>query len=155
MRRGASPQRSRHTEVMAKRIGVLGSGVVGQTLAAGFLQYGYDVMLGTRDPNKGDVPAWVAKHAEAHPGVRAGTFRETAIFGELAVLAVKGTVVTEVIAQAGADHLAGKTVIDTTNPLADKPPVNGILEYTTGPNQSLGEEVQRLLPNAHVVKGFN
>jgi predicted dinucleotide-binding enzyme len=140
---------------MATKIGVLGSGVVGRTLADGFLKNGYEVMLGTRDPAKGEVPAWVAKHAAAHPGAKAGTFRETAIFGQIVVLTVKGTVVEEVIAQAGPDHLAGKIVIDTTNPLTDAAPVDGILEFTTGPNQSLGEKVQMLVPNAHVVKAFN
>jgi len=136
---------------MAKKVGILGSGVVGQALAEGFIKYGYEVMLGTRDPAKGDVPAWLAKH----PGAKAGTFRETAIFGEVIVLTVKGTVVEQVIQQAGPDHLTDKTVIDTTNPLAETAPVDGILEYTTGPNESLGEKVQMLLPNAHVVKAFN
>ena len=136
---------------MANRIGVLGSGVVGRTLAEGFLQHGYEVMLGTRDPARGEVPAWLAKH----PGAKAGTFSETAVFGEIVVLTVKGTVVGEVIRQAGPDHLTGKIVIDTTNPLAEKPPVNGILEFTTGPNESLAEQVQKMLPNSHVVKAFN
>jgi len=136
---------------MAKKIGILGSGVVGKALAEGFLKHGYDVMLGTRDPAKGDVPAWVTKYV----GARAGTFGETAVFGEIIVLAVKGSVIEEVIAQAGPDHLTGKTVIDTTNPLADEAPVDGIFTFTTGPNESLGEKVQMLLPNAHVVKAFN
>ena len=136
---------------MAQKIGVLGSGVVGRTLAEGFLKHGYEVMLGTRDPAKGEVPGWVA----GHPGAKAGTFRDTAIFGDIVVLTVKGLVVEEVINLAGADHLTGKIVIDTTNPLAETAPVEGILEYTTGPNESLGEKVQMLLPNAHVVKAFN
>ena len=140
---------------MAKKIGVLGSGVVGRTLAEGFLKHGYDVMLGTRDPARGEVPAWVAKHASSNPGAKAGTFRETAVFGEIVVLAVKGLVVEEVLNQAGPDHLTGKIVIDTTNPLASDAPVDGILQFTTGPNQSLGEKVQLLLPNTHVVKAFN
>lgn len=136
---------------MAKRVGVLGSGVVGRTLAEGLLKHGYEVMLGTRDPAKGEVPAWVA----AHPGAKAGTFRETAVFGEIVILAVKGLIVEEVIGQAGPDHLHGKVVIDTTNPLASEQPVNGILSFSTGPNESLGEKVQMLIPNAHVVKAFN
>jgi predicted dinucleotide-binding enzyme len=140
---------------MATRIGVLGSGQVGRTLAEGFLTHGYEVMLGTRDPAKGEVPAWVAKHAGSHPVAKAGTFRETAVFGEIVVLAVKGLAVEEVILEAGADHLTGKTVIDATNPITDEPPVDGILTFTTGPNESLGEKVQMLLPNAHVVKAFN
>jgi predicted dinucleotide-binding enzyme len=140
---------------MAKRVGVLGSGVVGRALAEGFLKHGYEVMLGTRDPGKGEVPAWVATQAAAHPRASAGTFRETAIFGEIVVLAVKGLAVEEAILEAGPDHLTAKTVIDTTNPLTETGPVDGILEFTTGPNDSLGEKVQKLLPNAHVVKAFN
>jgi len=136
---------------MAKKIGVLGSGTVGQTLAAGFLKHGYEAMLGTRDPSKTEVVKWLA----THPGAQAGTFRETAIFGDIVILTVLGRVVEEVIEQAGADHLSGKILIDTTNPLTDAPPVGGILEYTTGPNQSLGEKVQQLVPNTHVVKAFN
>jgi len=140
---------------MAKKIGVLGSGVVGRTLADGFLKNGYEVMLGTRDSARGEVPAWVAKHEAAHSGAKAGTFRETAAFGEIVVLAVKGLAAEEVLNQAGPDHLTGKIVIDTTNPLASEKPVNGILTFSTGPNESLGEKVQALLPNTHVVKAFN
>jgi predicted dinucleotide-binding enzyme len=136
---------------MGKRIGILGSGVVGRTLAQGFQKHGYEVMLGTRDPAKGDVPTWLA----LHEGARAGTFRETAVFGEIVVLAVAGRVVEEVINQAGPDHLTDKVLIDTTNPLANDAPVDGILQFSTGPNESLGEKVQQLIPNAHVVKAFN
>jgi 8-hydroxy-5-deazaflavin:NADPH oxidoreductase len=82
---------------MAKKIGVLGSGLVGRTLADGFLKNGYQVMLGTRDPARGEVPAWVAKHEVAHLGAKAGTFRETAAFGEIVVLAVKGLAAEEVL----------------------------------------------------------
>jgi predicted dinucleotide-binding enzyme len=136
---------------MAKKIGVLGSGMVGRTLAEGFLKHGYDVMLGTRDPDKDEVQAWLA----ANPGSKAGTFRETAIFGEIVVLAVLGLAVAEVLEEAGPDHLTGKILIDATNPLASEKPVNGILTFSTGPNESLGEKVQSLLPNAHIVKAFN
>ena len=136
---------------MTQKIGVLGSGIVGRTLAEGFLQHGYEVMLGTRDPQRGEVPSWIA----SHPGAKAGTFRETAVFGDIVVLAVKGLVAGEVLSQAGTDHLTGKILIDTTNPLASEAPVNGILTFTTGPNESLGEKLQSQVPNAHVVKAFN
>lgn len=136
---------------MAKKIGVLGSGVVGRALAEGFLKHGYEVMLGTRDPSKQEILKWLA----TRPGAQAGTFRETAIFGEIVVLAVLGRSIEEVIELAGADHLTGKILVDTTNPLASETPVNGILEFTTGPNESLGEKVQAWLPNSHVVKTFN
>ncbi len=136
---------------MAMKVGVLGSGIVGRTLSEGFLKHGYEVMLGTRDPGTGDVPQWL----QEHPGGRAGTFRETAIFGGVIVLAVAGKAVPNVIALAGPDHFVDKIVIDTTNPIADAPPIDGVLQFSTGPNESLGEAVQALLPMAHVVKAFN
>jgi len=133
------------------KIGVLGSGSVGQVLGAGFLKHGHAAMLGTRDPKKKEVEEWV----RATPGAQAGTFQEAARFGELVVLAVLGRAVENIIELAGPANLTGKTVIDATNPLADAPPVDGILKYTTGPNESLGEWIQAKLPAAHVVKAFN
>ena len=133
------------------KVGVLGSGVVGQTLAAGFLKHGHEVMLGTRDAQGKDVREWAAKT----PGARIGTFSEAAKFGEILVLAVGGRVVESVIRLADPQNLSGKTLIDVTNPLADGPPTKDVLAFTTGPNESLGESVQALAPQAHVVKAFN
>ena len=133
------------------KIGILGSGVVGQTLGAGFLQHGHAVKMGTRQPDGPEVAAWIAKT----PGASAGTFAEAAAFGDLLVLVVLGRIVEQAIEQAGRDNFAGKTLIDATNPLSDGPPVDGVLPYFTGPNQSLGERIQALLPKARVVKAFN
>jgi predicted dinucleotide-binding enzyme len=131
------------------KIGVLGSGVVGQTLADGFLKHGHEVMRGSREPGK--LAGW-----KATAGARAstGTMPEAAGFGELVVLAVKGT---GALAAAGAcaAGLSGKTVVDTTNPIADAPPVNGVLQYFTGPNASLLEDLQRTVPQARFVKAFS
>jgi predicted dinucleotide-binding enzyme len=124
---------------------------VGQVLGAGFLKHGHEAMLGTRDPRKKEVEAWVSATA----GARAGTFEEAARFGELIVLAALGRAVESIVDLAGPANFAGKTVIDATNPLAEEPPVNGVLKYTTGPNESLGEWIQIRLPAAHVVKAFN
>lgn len=133
------------------KIGVLGSGEVGRTLGTGFLGNGNDVMLGTRDPHKPEVQQWIAQN----PGALAGAFEQTARFGELLVLATLGAAVEQVIQLAGPSNFAGKTVVDTTNPIAAAPPVQGVLQFTTGPNESLGEKIQALLPGAHVVKAFN
>jgi predicted dinucleotide-binding enzyme len=134
-----------------KQVGILGSGEVGRTLGVGFLKHGHQVMLGTRDPKKADVRKWVRETQ----GAKAGTFEEAARFGELVVLAGLGRAVESIIELARASNLDGKVVIDTTNPIAEEPPVNGVLKYTTGPNESLGEWIQAKLPNAHVVKAYN
>ena len=131
------------------KIGVLGSGVVGQTLADGFLKHGHEVMCGSREPAK--LAGW---KAGAGPKAQAGTMPQAAQFGELAVLAVKGTGALAA-AEACAAALAGKTVIDTSNPIAEAPPVNGVLQFFTGPNQSLLEDLQRRVPAARFVKAFS
>ncbi len=133
------------------KIGVLGSGSVGQTLGAGFLKHGHDVMLGTRDPQKPAVQTWISET----PGAAAGTFEQAARFGELVVLATLGRAAEEAISLAGTAQMAGKIVMDTTNPISEAPPVGGILSYFTGPNESLGERIQAAIPKSHVVKAFN
>jgi predicted dinucleotide-binding enzyme len=133
------------------KIGVLGSGVVGQTLASGLLKHGHPVMLGTRNPQKAEAQEWLKKNSEG----QVGTFEETARFAEVAVLASLGRVAPDVLKLAGPANLAGKTIIDATNPLADRPPVEGVLQFTTGPNESLAEELQKIVPDSHLVKAFN
>jgi hypothetical protein len=132
-----------------KRIGVLGSGQVGQVLAKGFLGLGCEVKLGTRDPGK--LAAWL-KEAGARASV--GSFEETAVFGEALVLACAGTAAEGVVGRiAGA--LEGKTVIDATNPIAAAAPEEGVLRYFTGPNESLMERLQGCAPAARFVKAFS
>ena len=131
------------------KIGVLGSGTVAQTLAAGFLKHGYEVMAGTRDTAK--LAAWQA----GHPQARLGGFAQTAAFGDAVVLAVKGNVAAEALRAAGAANLAGKPVLDACNPIADAPPVNGVLSFFTTLGESLMEQLQREFPQAHFVKAFN
>jgi len=106
-------------------------------------------MRGSRDPAK--LAGW--KSGAGTSGTT-GTFAEAAAFGELVVLAVKGTGAADTVAACGAG-LDGKIVIDTTNPIADRPPVNGVLEYFTGPNESLLERLQRQVPKARFVKAFS
>lgn len=134
---------------MAK-IGVLGSGVVGQILADGLLKHGHQVMRGSRDPAKlGD---W---HKAARDKASVGTFQDTARFGEMVVLAVKGTAAEVAVDQCGTGNLAGKVVIDTTNPIADAPPQNGVLRFFTTHDESLMEKLQKRAPNARFVKAFS
>jgi predicted dinucleotide-binding enzyme len=129
---------------------VLGSGEVGRRLASGFASRGHDVMIGSRDPDKPELRAWLAGDGT---GVAAGTFAQTAEHGELLVLAVLGEAAEEAIAEAGASNFSGKVVIDTMNPLdfsGGFPPKLSV----TG-EDSLGERVQRAIPDAKVVKAFN
>jgi len=131
------------------KVGVLGSGVVGKVLADGFLKHGHEVMRGSRDPAK--LGEW---KAGAGPKARTGTMAEAARFGDAAVLAVKGTAAVEAVAGVGS-ALDGKVVIDATNPIADAPPVNGVIRFFTGPNESLLEALQARAPKARFVKAFS
>lgn len=130
------------------KIGIIGSGVVAQTLAAGFLQHGHEVTLGTRDVSK------LADFAAATPGARVTGSAEAAAFGDVVVLAVKGSAALQAARDAGAG-LDGKPVLDATNPIADAPPVDGVLPYFTGKNESLMEWLQEAHPKARFVKAFN
>jgi predicted dinucleotide-binding enzyme len=131
------------------KIGVIGSGVVGETLAGGFLKHGHEVMRGSREPAK--LAAW---RAAAGARAQAGSFADTARFGEAVVLAVKGTGAVEALDACGSAQ-DGKTVNDATNPHAEAPPVNGVLRFFTGPNESLLERLQGRAPRAHLVKAFS
>jgi predicted dinucleotide-binding enzyme len=84
-----------------------------------------------------------------------GTFADAAGFGDLVILAVKGSGALEALRLAGASNIAGQTVIDTTNPIADEPPVNAVLRFFTSLDDSLMERLQREFPDAHFVKAFN
>jgi predicted dinucleotide-binding enzyme len=132
------------------KIGILGSGVVGKTLALGFLKHGYNVMIGSREPGK--LSDWLAGDGR---GVQAGTFEQTAHFADLAVLAVKGNAAYEAIKIAVPANLSGKTVLDATNPIADVPPENSVLSFFTNINRSLMEQLQDEFPAIHFVKAFN
>jgi predicted dinucleotide-binding enzyme len=133
---------------MSKRVGVLGSGQVAQVLAAGFKKHGHEVEIGSRDAAK------LAEYGTKN-GIAAGDFASSAAFGEIVVLAVKGTAAVSALALAGDANLAGKIVIDATNPIADEPPQNGILRYFTGPNDSLMERLQAAHPRARLVKAWS
>ena len=133
-----------------KRIGVIGSGAVGQVLAGGFAKHGFETMVGSRDVAK--LKEWAAK---AGPLARAGTVQEAARFGDIVVLAVKGTGAEEAVRLAGPETLAGKIVIDATNPIAEAPPTNGVLKFFTNLDESLMERLQRLAPKARFVKAFS
>jgi predicted dinucleotide-binding enzyme len=131
------------------KVGVLGSGDVAKALAEGFIKHGHQVMIGTRDEAK------LAEWQRNNPKARVGSFSETAAFGEALALAVKGSVAADVLRMAGSANLESKLVLDACNPIADAPPVNGVLKFFTTLDDSLMERLQREFPKAHFVKAFN
>jgi predicted dinucleotide-binding enzyme len=135
---------------MKQKIGIIGTGDVGKALAKGFLHHGHQVMVGSRSPEKLE-----AIRNSIGSTLATGTLKETAAFAEVVVLAVKGTAAKEAILATGADALAGKIVIDTTNPIADAPPVNGVLQFFTDRNDSLLEQLQRAAASARFVKAWS
>lgn len=132
-----------------QKIGILGSGAVAKVLASGFLKHGHEVMVGTRTLSKLDE--WKAANTKG----KTGSFEEAAAFGDIIVLAVKGTVAAEVLNIAGRQNLGGKTIIDATNPIAVSAPINGVLNFFTKMDSSLMEELQKNVTDAHFVKAFN
>jgi len=131
----------------ALRVAVLGSGQVAQTLAQGFRKHGHSVVMGNRD---------TAKLAEfsTKSGIDVLGLEESVEDAELVILAVKGTA-AEAVATRLSKQLAGKVVIDTTNPIADAPPDHGVLAYFTDGSASLMERLQAIAPEARFVKAFN
>lgn len=133
------------------KIGILGSGAVGQKLGTAFLAEGHEVMLGTRNPGKEEIKKW----KKENPKGQCGTFGVTAQFGNTLVLAVAGSVAESAIKLAGTSHFNNKILIDATNPIGTTPPQDGVLSFFTTPNESLMERIQQKLPQAKLVKAFN
>jgi 8-hydroxy-5-deazaflavin:NADPH oxidoreductase len=133
---------------MARRIGIIGSGIVGQTLATGFLKHGYHVTVGSGTPGK------LAQWLEKNPLGKTGSFEEAIDFAQILVLAIKG-LAAEGFIKKYASKLTGKTIVDTTNPIADEAPEKGVLKYFTSLENSLMERLQILAPGANFIKAFN
>jgi predicted dinucleotide-binding enzyme len=131
------------------KVGILGSGVVAKALAVGFMRYGHEVMLGTRETSK--LSEWAA----ANPKATIGSFSRAAEFGNLVVLAVKGSAAADALRAAGRKNFANKPVMDVTNPIDNVPPSNGVLKYFTNLDESLMERLQHEFEEANFVKAFN
>ena len=135
---------------MSKKIGIIGSGMVGIALANGLHRHGYHIMIGTNDPSKhGDIKQ------KTNGNAAIGSFEETAGYSDLLILAVKGTAAEEALEKAGLKNLSGKTILDATNPIAEAPPTHGVLSFFTTLDESLMERLQRLAPDTHFVKCFS
>lgn len=151
-------EHGRETEM---RIGILGSGVVGKTIAARLASLDHGMMVGTRDPEEtlsrtepdasGNPPfsAW----QQEHPDIGLGTFAEAAAHGETVVNATAGAVSLEALELAGENNLNGKVLIDLANPLNFSEGMPPTLSVSN--TDSLGEQIQRRLPGARVVKTLN
>jgi 8-hydroxy-5-deazaflavin:NADPH oxidoreductase len=131
------------------KVGILGSGQVAKVLAEGFLKHGYDVLIGSREPEK--LKSFSEKNQSR---IKTGTFEDAADFGNIVVLAVKGSAAESVV-RSVARNLSGKTVIDTSNPIAESPPEHGVLKLFTDLNSSLMERLQSIAARAHFVKAFS
>ena len=124
--------------------------MVGVALAKGFLKYGYPTMIASRrDEKRKEL------ESEIDNGIQTGDFAEASTFGDIIVLAVKGTAAIEAVRACGVDKLKGKIVIDANNPIAPEPPENGVLKYTSNINHSLMEELQGTFPDVSFVKAFS
>ena len=131
-------------------IGILGSGKVGQKLGSGFIELGHRVKIGTRDPNQEKIKEWINKSGDS---ASAGTFSQAAAYGQLIVVATSWNGTLEAIRMCDPKDLVDKTVIDVTNPLDFS--AEGLPKLAVGYTDSAGEIIQRLLPEANVVKAFN
>jgi predicted dinucleotide-binding enzyme len=130
------------------KVGILGSGDVGKTLAKGFLKHGYQVAIGSDHAEK------LEEFKGENPQIEIATFEQASQTGDIVVLCVKGTVAEKIIEKVKR-HLLGKTVIDATNPIADVPPQNGVLKLFTTLDESLMERLQKIAPDARFVKALN
>jgi 8-hydroxy-5-deazaflavin:NADPH oxidoreductase len=133
------------------KIGILGSGIVGKTLALAFKAEKYEVMIAARSAANDALQHFVSEN----PGIQAGDFATTAKFADVVVLAVKGDVAVAAIEISGTHNVANKVIIDATNPIAAGAPVDGVLPFFTDYNQSLLEILQAKVPAAKFVKAFS
>lgn len=138
------------------KIGILGSGDVGRKLGDGLIEIGHEVKIGTRDPNKEQIVQWLRNHGNGEKQkASVGSFTEAASFEDMVIIATQwdGTINAIKMADSATKNFAGKIVIDVTNPLdfsKGMPP-----KLAVGHTDSAGETVQRLLPDAKVIKTFN
>ena len=133
-----------------KKVGIIGSGNVGVALARGFIENGYDTTIASRSQEK-------RKELEQNfdGEINTDTVENTAKNNDIIVFAVKGAKAKEALAILKLDNLKGKTIIDTTNPIEDAAPVNGVLSYSSNINKSLMEELQEMAKEAKFVKAFS
>lgn len=131
------------------KVGVLGTGMVGTTLAGKIVSLGHEVRLGSREANNSKAAAWVSKSGK---GASQGTFADAARFGEIVFNCTLGAAALDALRAAGKENLKGKVLVDVSNPLEF---AGGAARLTTPPGVSLGEQVQKEFPDSQVVKALN
>jgi 8-hydroxy-5-deazaflavin:NADPH oxidoreductase len=155
--------KSERTGRMAKTSGILGTGMVGRTIAAKLMELGYQVKIGTRDVastmakkdrNQYGAPSFAEWHSH-HQNISVGSFNEAATFGELIFLCTLGAAALDVVRLAGSESFKSKTVIDISNPLDFSRGMPPFLIPQFANTYSLAEEIQKVLPEAHLVKTLN
>lgn len=135
-----------------KKIAVLGTGMVGNTIGSKLIQLGYEVKMGSRTATNEKAAEWVKTNGAT---ASQGTFADAAKFGELIFNCTKGEIALEVMQQAGIENLSSKILIDISNPLDFSKGMPPTLIPALANTNSLGEEMQKLLPQTHVVKTLN
>ena len=133
------------------KIGILGTGMVGEALAGGLVALGHEVKMGARDAGNEKARAWAQK---AGRGASTGTFADAAAFGEIVIHAAKGEAALDVLRAAGRENLSGKVLVDVSNPLDFSKGMPPTL-FTGAAGDSLGERIQKEFPDARVVKSLN
>ncbi|MEL6193587.1 MAG: NAD(P)-binding domain-containing protein [Bacteroidota bacterium] len=132
-----------------KTVGIIGSGIVGKTLAKGFMDLGYEVTIASRREEARKALA------EEIPNIKTDTPDATARDHKLIVFAVKGVIAKDALKNLGISNLTGKTIIDATNPISNDGAENGVIKYFSKINHSLMEELQAMAPQANFVKAFS
>ncbi|HVB03520.1 MAG TPA: NAD(P)-binding domain-containing protein [Chitinophagaceae bacterium] len=135
------------------KIGILGSGMVGQTIGSALIRAGHEIRIGTGHPEKADLVKWAQENRSA---ASISTFAQTAAFGEICFLCTNWAGTENALKLAGAAQFTDKLVLDVTNPLKNMAPdAQGRLSFHTAPGISGGLQVQKWLPHAKVVKALN
>jgi predicted dinucleotide-binding enzyme len=132
------------------KFGVLGTGMVGHALSTRLVELGHEVTMGSRQGGNAKAVEWAAA---AGPGGHEGSFGDAAKFGEVVMNATAGVATIEALTMAGAPNLAGKVLVDISNPLSST--ADGQPSLTVVNTDSLGEQIQRAFPEARVVKALN
>ena len=132
------------------RVGVLGTGMVGRTIASKLVALGHEVCMGAREAGNEKAAGWASRAGE---GASEGSFADAAAHGELLFNCTAGTASLDALRAAGEEELRGKVLVDVANPLdfsKGMPPTLSVVN-----DDSLGEQIQREFPDARVVKALN